>query len=76
MKKFKMSYIFNLVMLGITLLSYCMTIKIDNDSRLLINMNTDYHMNSLPYIYIILISLVFLIIFNLYQVIKDRKKVN
>lgn len=76
MKKFKMSYIFNLVMLGITLLSYCMTIKIDNDSRLLINMNTDYHMNSLPYIYIILISLVFLIIFNLYQVIKDRKKAN
>lgn len=76
MKKFKKSYLFNLIMLVITFLSYCMTIKIDNDSRLPINMNTDYYMNSLPYIYIILISLVILIIFNFYKFIKDREKTN
>lgn len=50
-----------------------MTIKIDNDSRLPQNINTDYHMNSLPYIYIILICLTALVILNLYKFIKVRK---
>lgn len=50
-----------------------MVIKIDNDSRLTHNINTDYHMNSLPYIYIILTYLAALVLLNLYNFIKGRK---
>ena len=60
----------------ITLISFLMAIKVDNDSRLPQNINTDYYMNSLPYIYIILFCLIVLVLFNLYQAIKSIKKSN
>lgn len=69
-KKIDKAYLFNIIMSGLTLMSFCITIKIDNDSRLPQNINTDYYMNSLPYVYVILICLVVLILFNLYKAIK------
>lgn len=73
MRKNAKDYLFNIAISVITLFSFFMTIKIDNDSRLPQNINTDYHMNSLPYIYIILICLTALVILNLYKFIKVRK---
>ena len=73
MRKNAKDYLFNIAISVITLFSFFMTIKIDNDSRLPQNINTDYHMNSLPYIYIILICLTSLVILNLYKFIKVRK---
>lgn len=73
MRKNEKGYLFNIALSVITLFSFFITIKIDNDSRLPQNINTDYHMNSLPYIYIILICLVALVLLNLYKFIKVRK---
>lgn len=73
MRKNENGYLFNIAISVITLFSFFMTIKIDNDSRLPQNINTDYHMNSLPYIYIILICLAALVLLNLYKFIKIRK---
>ncbi|MBS5938077.1 hypothetical protein E5347_12390 [Clostridium sartagoforme] len=73
MRKNAKDYLFNIAISVITLFSFFMTIKIDNDSRLPQNINTDYHMNSLPYIYIILICLATLVILNLFKFIKVRK---
>lgn len=75
MKKIGRAYLFNIAISVIALISFFMTMKIDNVSRLPQNINTDYHMNSLPYIYIILICLVALILLNLYQFIKSKKTV-
>ena len=73
MRKNENGYLFNIAISVITLFSFFMTIKIDNDSRLPQNINTDYHMNSLTYIYIILICLSALVLLNLYKFIKVRK---
>ncbi|WLF68943.1 hypothetical protein Q6375_13325 [Clostridium septicum] len=73
MKIFKKGYLFNTFTLIIILVSFLITIKIDNDSRLPQNANTDYFMNSLPYIYLILICLIALITFNLYKAITTKK---
>lgn len=73
MKIFKKGYLFNIFTLIIILVSFLITIKIDNDSRLPQNANTDYFMNSLPYIYLILICLIALITFNLYKAITTKK---
>lgn len=73
MRKNEKGYLFNIALSVITLFSFFITIKIDNDSRLPQNINTDYHMNSLPYIYIILICLTALVILNLYKFMKVRK---
>lgn len=72
--KFKKEYLINIVISLVTLISFFMIIKIDNESRLPININTDYHMNSLPYIYAVLIGLCVLIIFNLYKFLKVKKQ--
>ncbi|AYE33831.1 hypothetical protein [Clostridium septicum] len=73
MKIFKKGYLFNTFTSIIILVSFLITIKIDNDSRLPQNANTDYFMNSLPYIYLILICLIALITFNLYKAITTKK---
>ncbi|MEN8435395.1 hypothetical protein NX821_002603 [Clostridium septicum] len=73
MKIFKKGYLFNIFTSIIILVSFLITIKIDNDSRLPQNANTDYFMNSLPYIYLILICLIALITFNLYKAITTKK---
>ncbi|GAA0070806.1 hypothetical protein UT300003_23300 [Clostridium sardiniense] len=75
-KKISKAYLFNIIMSIITLISFWMTIKVDNNSRLPQNINTDYYMNSLPYIYIILFCLIVLVLFNLYQAITSIKKSN
>ncbi|MBP1889525.1 formate hydrogenlyase subunit 3/multisubunit Na+/H+ antiporter MnhD subunit [Clostridium moniliforme] len=74
MKRINKAHLFNVIILIIIFISFCITIKIDNDSRLPENINIDYYMNSLPYIYIILVFLVMLILFNFYKCIKDNKK--
>lgn len=74
MRKFKKEYLINIFISLVTLISFFMIIKIDNESRLPINIYTDYHMNSLPYIYIVLIGLCVLIIFNLYKFLKIKKQ--
>lgn len=73
MKKVNRAYLVNIIILIIIFINFCITIKIDNDSRLPKNINTDYYMNSLPYIYVILFFVIILILFNLYKVIKDKK---
>lgn len=75
MRKLENGYIINIILTLITFIGFCITIKIDNLSRAPQNINTDYYMNSLPYIYLILISLVFTIIFNLYKIIRTKHKV-
>lgn len=72
MRILKNGYLFNSFTSIIILISFIMTIKIDNASRLPQNINTDYFMNSLPYIYLILICLIALIIFNLYKIISTK----
>ena len=54
MKKTKIT---NLIASIISAYSIYMIIKIDNLSRLSENINTDYHMRSLPYLYLIIISI-------------------
>lgn len=76
MKKISKICLFNIILTITILLSFIMTIRIDNASRLLENINTDYHMNSLPYIYLILVCLIVLIVFNIYHCVKSIKKVN
>lgn len=76
MKKFSIGYLFNIIVSAIISFSFFVTIKLDNNSRLPENVNTDYYMNSLPYIYIILICLFILIIFNLYKFVISIRKNN
>ena len=54
MKKTKIT---NLIASIISAYSIYMIIKIDNLSRLSENINTDYHMRSLPYLYLIIVSI-------------------
>ena len=74
MRKFKKEYLINIFISLVTLISFFMIIKIDNESRLPINIDTDYHMNSLPDIYIVFIGLCVLIIFNLYKFLKIKNQ--
>lgn len=61
MKKLEAINIISLITLAI---SFFYMIKIDNDSRLPANINTDYYMNSLPFIYLIIGSLIVLTIIS------------
>ena len=54
MKKTKIT---NLIASIISAYSIYMIIKIDNLSRLSENINTDYYMRSLPYLYLIIFSI-------------------
>ena len=54
MKKTKIT---NLIASIISAYSIYMIIKIDNLSRLSENINTDYYMSSLPYLYLIIFSI-------------------
>ena len=76
MKKCSIGYLFNIIVSAIISFSFFVTIKLDNNSRLPENVNTDYYMNSLPYIYIILICLFILIIFTLYKFVISIRKNN
>lgn len=55
----------NLVMSIIASTAFFSIIKIDNESRLPENIYTDYHMNSLPFIYLLTLALIVLIAVNL-----------
>lgn len=48
-------------------------LAIENTARLPKYINTDYHMNSLPFIYICLIAMLALVILNTVWIIKSRK---
>ena len=48
-------------------------LAIENTARLPEYINTDYHMNSLPFIYICLIAMLELVILNTVWMIKFRK---
>ena len=76
MKKCSIGYLFNIIVSAIISFSFFVTIKLDNNSRLPENVNTDYYMNSLQYIYRILICLFILIIFNLYKFVISIRKNN
>lgn len=63
---------------GLTLLtlavSFFFMIKIDNTSRLPIHLGTDYHMNALPFIYMIIFSLLVLVILSVIRIKEYQKK--
>lgn len=65
MRKLEAINILSIITLAI---SFFYMIKIDNKSRLPANINTDYHMNSLPFIYLIIGSLVVMIIVALLRI--------
>lgn len=48
-------------------------LAIENTARLPEYINTDYHMNSLPFIYICLLAMLALVILNTVWMIKFRK---
>lgn len=64
----------NIVSLMILAISFFYMIRIDNNSRLPANINTDYYMNSLPFIYLIIGSLVVLIIISFLRIRRIRKQ--
>lgn len=45
MKKCSIGYLFNIIVSAIISFSFFVTIKLDNNSRLPENVNTDYYMN-------------------------------
>lgn len=72
----KKEYIVNIILSLIATISFFQVIRLDNEARLPENINTDYYMNSLPYIYVILICLGALTIFNIYMLSRYGKKYN
>lgn len=66
--------ILNICFSIITLISFNVMLQIENTARLPEYIDSDYHMRSLPYIYIILISILIVIVLNLFYICKDRKK--
>ena len=67
-----MRKIVNVVSFCIILACLYGIVRIDNFSRLPENINTDYFMNSLPYIYLIIIIALPNIIFDTVQVLKKK----
>lgn len=70
MKKLEVLNIASILLLSF---SFFKMIKIDNDSRLPENVNTDYYMNSLPYIYVIIICILLLTLVTCIRMIKSRR---
>lgn len=62
--------IINLVVATLISVAFYFMIKIDNESRLPQNIDTDYFMKSLPWIYVLLFSLVVLFLVNLFFLFK------
>lgn len=62
----------NITLSLIGLITFLLMIKIDNESRLPQNIDTDYYMNSLPHIYVILFIFVVLILINLVSMLKKK----
>lgn len=72
----KKEYMVNIIFSLIATISFFQIIKLNNEARLPQNINMDYYTNSLLYIYIILISLGVLTIFNIYMLGMSGKKYN
>ncbi|WP_297633159.1 hypothetical protein [uncultured Clostridium sp.] len=70
--KIRGGYVINIILSVITTICFFYIIKIDNESRLLQNINSDYHMNSLPFIYLVLICLGAITIFNMYKLAMEK----
>lgn len=60
----------NAVALITLAISFFYMIKIDNDSRLPANVNSDYHMNALPFIYIIIVCLLVMVVISFLRIRK------
>ncbi|MFV0381901.1 MAG: hypothetical protein ACK5KR_06745 [Breznakia sp.] len=60
---------FGLVLIVIALFSEHNIIRIDNLSRTVEYMDTDYHMNSLPFIHLLMISLQILLIITIVEIV-------
>ena len=58
----------NIISLVILATSFFYMIKIENEARLPANINTDYHMNSLPFIYLIMGSIIVLVIISFLRI--------
>ena len=54
------------------IITFSIVTKIDNISRLPENINTDYYMNSLPFIYLIFAILIILILTNIIAIVKSK----
>lgn len=66
-------YIINSLLTIVSIFSFFKMLAIENTARLPKYMNTDYHMNSLPFIYICFIAMLALVILNTVWIIKSRK---
>lgn len=62
----------NITLSVIGLITFLLMVKIDNESRLPQNINTDYFMNSLVHIYVIILIFAALLIINLISIFKKK----
>lgn len=65
--------IINSLLTIVSIFSFFKMLAIENTARLPEYINTDYHMNSLPFIYICLLAMLALVILNTVWIIKSRK---
>lgn len=72
MKKIRGGYVINIILSVISIICFFYIIKIDNESRLLQNIESDYYVNSLPCIYLVLICLGTITIFNMYKLAMEK----
>lgn len=63
----------NLLSILTLAISFFYLLKIDNASRLPENINTDYHMSALPFIYLIIGSLIAMFVLAVLRIRKIKK---
>lgn len=66
-------YLINSLLTMVSIFSFFKILAIENTARLPEYINTVYHMNSLPFIYICLLAMLALVILNIMWIIKSRK---
>ena len=66
-------YIINSLLTIVSIFSFFKLLAIENTARLPEYINTDYHMNSLPFIYICLLAMLVLATLNTVWIIKSQK---
>lgn len=57
----------------VSIFSFFKILAVENTARLPEYINTDYHMNSLPFIYICLLAMLALVILNTVWIINSQK---
>ena len=66
-------YVINSLLTIVSIFSFFKMLAIENTARLPEYINTDYHMNSLPFIYICLLAMFIIVILNTVWIIKSKK---